>query len=316
MGRNRRDYRNSRRDRNRRERTAILLSSAFVLTALTLSGIYMRNQSRNALDDGYTMDFTKIENTAPEKSVEIAKNQKDSGVDGHSDAEREKASGNGGKATSTANQGKGTDAGKQASHTVNSTNVEHSFGKEMADDLDYMPLLEELPLEEEVMGENIPLEESAENAPIVEAEAAQEVFGHGIVESAGLIRPVEGEIMIPFSMSGSVYFPTLDQYKRNPAVIYQAPETTVVIACADSKVLDIYEDAEIGRAVKMDLGDGYEVVYGQLQEIYVTEGSEVVTGQAVGNIAAPTKYYSVEGSNLYFCLKKDGVAINPEELYR
>ena len=121
---------------------------------------------------------------------------------------------------------------------------------------------------------------------------------------------------MPYSMDSSIYFATLDQYKYNPAVIFQAEENTAVGACAEAKVLDIYEDAEIGRAVRLDLGNGYQAVYGQLKEIWVVEGAYVNPGDTIGTVSSPTKYYSVEGDNLYFALTKDGVAKNPEELFK
>ncbi|MGN1145190.1 MAG: peptidoglycan DD-metalloendopeptidase family protein, partial [Acetatifactor sp.] len=64
-----------------------------------------------------------------------------------------------------------------------------------------------------------------------------------------------------------------------------------------------------------DLGDGYQATYGQLKDISVTLNSYIDAGEALGSVAAPTKYYSVEGSNLYFQLTKDGVAINPENMF-
>jgi len=62
----------------------------------------------------------------------------------------------------------------------------------------------------------------------------------------------------------------------------------------------------------LDLGDGYQVTYGQLSEINVSEGEYVDAGDSLGIVAAPTKYYSIEGSNLYFEMTKDGVSVNPE----
>ena len=72
-----------------------------------------------------------------------------------------------------------------------------------------------------------------------------------------------------------------------------------------------YEDREIGKAVTMDLGNGYEVTYGQLDNILVSEGSYVAKGDVIAQVASPTKYYSVEGTNVYFKLTKDGVPVNP-----
>ena len=93
-------------------------------------------------------------------------------------------------------------------------------------------------------------------------------------------------------------------------------EGSQVSACAEGKVIDIFEDAQIGQAVTLDLGNGYHVTYGQLRDIGVTLGSHVNAGDVIGFVAAPTKYYSLEGSNLYFKMTKDGAAFNPENLFQ
>ena len=95
-----------------------------------------------------------------------------------------------------------------------------------------------------------------------------------------------------------------------------AEEGTSVAACAEGKVIDIFQSAEIGNAVTMDLGDGYQITYGQLQEISVSIDSYVNPGEQVGTIAAPTKYYSIEGANLYLKLTMDGTPVNPEILFQ
>ena len=61
-----------------------------------------------------------------------------------------------------------------------------------------------------------------------------------------------------------------------------------------------------GLTVTMDMGNGYEAVYGQLQDVSLEEGAMVQAGEIIGTIAEPTKYYTEEGSNLYFALTKDG----------
>ena len=43
----------------------------------------------------------------------------------------------------------------------------------------------------------------------------------------------------------------------------------------------------------------------------VLQGDVVSAGDVLGKVAAPTKYYSVEGPNVYFKLEKDGVPVNP-----
>ena len=66
----------------------------------------------------------------------------------------------------------------------------------------------------------------------------------------------------------------------------------------------------------LDLGNGYQATYGQLKDIQVAEGNYVNRGDVLAKVSAPTKYFSVEGSNLYFQLTKDGEPVNPEGLFR
>mgnify|MGYP001707895969 FL=1 len=50
----------------------MLASSAFVLAALTMTGVYMKGQNVESKDDGYTLDFTALENNADDKMQEIS----------------------------------------------------------------------------------------------------------------------------------------------------------------------------------------------------------------------------------------------------
>lgn len=61
----------------------------------------------------------------------------------------------------------------------------------------------------------------------------------------------------------------------------------------------------------MDLGNGYQAVYGQLSDLMVSQGDTVAEGTILGYVGAPTKYYSTEGSNLYFAMSKDSEPIDP-----
>lgn len=123
--------------------------------------------------------------------------------------------------------------------------------------------------------------------------------------------PVRGTVLVDYNMDETVYFPTLDQYKVSPAVAIQAVEDAPVYAAADGQVLSIEQDACTGTTVTMELGNGYQAIYGQLKDLTVAEGDTVKEGDVIGNIDSPTKYYSVEGPNLYFQMKKDGETIDP-----
>lgn len=123
--------------------------------------------------------------------------------------------------------------------------------------------------------------------------------------------PVSGNILVDYSMDQTTYFPTLDQYRLSPAISVQAEEGAPVLAAANGTVTSIEQKAQTGTTVTMDLGNGYQAVYGQLTELPVAEGDTVAEGAVIGYVGAPTKYYSKEGSNLYFAMTKDGEPIDP-----
>lgn len=125
--------------------------------------------------------------------------------------------------------------------------------------------------------------------------------------------PVRGTVLIDYNMNETVYYPTLDQYRVSPAIAVQAVEDAPVYAAADGQVLSVEQDACTGTTVTMELGNGYQAVYGQLKDLTVEAGDSVKEGEVIGNISSPTKYYSVEGPNLYFAVKKDGVPVDPFE---
>ena len=125
--------------------------------------------------------------------------------------------------------------------------------------------------------------------------------------------PLKGDVLLPYSMDATIYFPTLDQYQYNPAMVIQGNINDKVVFIAKGKITDITTNEETGCTVKQDLGDGYTAIYGQLKELTFDKGDDVECGQVVGYVSEPTKYYSVEGSNLYFAMEKDGKPIDPTE---
>ena len=266
----------------------MLASSAFVLAALTMTGIYMKGQNVESKDDGYTLDFTALENNADDKMQEISEYNEE-----HLLKEEENIP--------------GLTADNTAGNGIAAAPVTE-------DDLDYMPQEVgsghvEIPglTDQETL-----LEEAEAAIPLSESTVEKTLH---FAESDGLQQPVQSDILMHYSMDQSTYFATLDQYKYNPATIFSAEEGETVTACAQGKVTSIFENEEIGKAVTLDLGDGYEATYGQLAEIIVKENAYVNPGETIGSVAAPTKYYSAEGSNVYFALTHNGEPVNGETLF-
>jgi murein DD-endopeptidase MepM/ murein hydrolase activator NlpD len=123
--------------------------------------------------------------------------------------------------------------------------------------------------------------------------------------------PLYGTILLDYNMDQTTYFPTLDQYRMSPAIAVQSEEGAPVVAAVEGEVYSISEDPKTGTTLTMELGNGYQAIYGQLKDLTVAEGDVVTKGTTIGYVAAPTIYYSAEGTNLYFAMKKDGEPVDP-----
>ena len=135
-------------------------------------------------------------------------------------------------------------------------------------------------------------------------------------EEAGLAWPASGNVIMNYSDDKMVYFATLGQYKINDAIMIGAEEGTKVLSAAKGVVTNISENEETGVTLEMSIGGDYNLTYGQLKDLTVKKGDTVNAGQLIGHIAKPSKYYVVEGSNLYFKVTQDGKPVNPMYLLK
>lgn len=159
---------------------------------------------------------------------------------------------------------------------------------------------------------------------LIPKDTRQESASDGVTAEAGplsfsaekekLLWPVAGDIILDYSMDKSVYFSTLDQYKYNPAVIIQGGLNESVMCGAKGKVISVKTLEETGTTVTVDIGSGYQLIYGQLKELLVKEGDSLKSGTTIGHVSEPTKYYTKEGSNVYFEVRKDGKSMDPMTL--
>ena len=153
---------------------------------------------------------------------------------------------------------------------------------------------------------------SGQNGAGIQATAGK---SHNInfTEDSYILWPVNGAVIMSYSMDKTVYFQTLDQYKYNPAVIIEGAEGDQVLCGAPGIIKSIDVSAQTGTTVNVDIGNGYELLYGQLKEVPVKVGDYVEAKSVLGYVSQPTKYYSKEGCNVYFEMRKDGQPVNPVE---
>ena len=153
--------------------------------------------------------------------------------------------------------------------------------------------------------------ENQESQKDVQSTASSNTQNVWFTQESTLAWPASGATLLSFSMDHTVYFPTLEQYKYNPALIIGGTQGEVIHAAAAGVVESIEQTAQTGTTVTLDMGNGYTAVYGQLDEVAAAVGDYIAAGEEVGTLNSPTKYYSVEGPNLYFEIMKDGAPVDP-----
>ena len=308
--------RNSRRNGLGRERFLMIASAVLVLGSLTATGLWL-GRDTDSQDEGYVVDLSEIENNA---------------VTGRSDDQEGTLAEN--LAQNVPSDDLDYDPYFQETNSQKVENPDQSESKSMSEDAaekggdsqesDTKETKESAKVksgkEEEKEAskdqEKQEEEKQQETAALEEQEGAQALStamqpALTFSDSDMLLWPVVGNILVNYSMDKTVYFPTLQQYKYNPAVIIQANEGDLITAASAGKVIRVFTDPQIGNGITMELGGGYEATYGQLSNILVSEGSYVAAGDVIAEVSAPTKYFSVEGTNVYFRLTKDGEPVNP-----
>lgn len=313
----------ARRNRNgvRKERLIMLASSVLVLTALTVTGVFVQRSNKAEKED-YIVDFEAIEkgsNTVAENLMsgeELDTLFAEVGTDdldydpNFQEANSQNVENTEDKSDLSKKSGKTSDVNeesKEESDKKSDESKKESGKPEVSDKAEQKTE----DGEEGMFDESVDTALSAEEAETAEAISTTVQPTLDFKEEDGLVWPIVGDVLINYSMDKTIYFPTLQQYKYNPGIVIAASQGASISAAADGRVTSVGYDPVIGNTVVMDLGNGYELTYGQLENITVSEGSYVSVGDGIGTVASPTKYYSMEGTNVYFKLTKDGEPVNP-----
>lgn len=170
--------------------------------------------------------------------------------------------------------------------------------------------------EEEAAQREKERQEKIKKAAKKQAKAVSAKIQHKFDAEKGLLWPVEGDILLKYSMDKTVYFKTLAQYKYNPGLFIGAEVGTEVKAAADGKVTEVSKDDDYGMIVKVDLGNDYIITYGQVTDVAVKAGDEVKEGDVIAKVSEPTKYYAEEGTHLYLQVNQGEESVDPLLLLR
>lgn len=124
--------------------------------------------------------------------------------------------------------------------------------------------------------------------------------------------PVQGEIVLPYSVEQAVYDPTLEQYRTNDTLCIAAEAGSTVTASANGVVAEVKEDEENGKTLVLEHENGWRTTYGPLTEENLPKtGETVAQGETIGTVAEPTKYQVALGSHLVFSMEQNGESVDP-----
>ena len=131
----------------------------------------------------------------------------------------------------------------------------------------------------------------------------------------GFALPVGGLAITPFSGDRLVFYETTKDFRTHNGLDFKADDGEDVFAVSEGTVTDVSDNSILGKTVTIDHGNGLETVYSCLAETCVNTGESVLKGDILGTCGAPVGAEASLGTHLHFEVKRDGVKINPEELF-
>ena len=132
------------------------------------------------------------------------------------------------------------------------------------------------------------------------------------------VRPVDGEIVKPWSDGELVFSETLGDYRVHNGIDIAASVGTKVRAMADGVIADIYDDDLLGRVVEIAHADGTVGRYCNLQQAGlsgITAGASVKMGDVIGGVGESALGESAEQPHLHLEVERQGQHIDPQQLF-
>ncbi|MCL1935010.1 MAG: M23 family metallopeptidase [Defluviitaleaceae bacterium] len=130
-------------------------------------------------------------------------------------------------------------------------------------------------------------------------------------EGSVMLWPVMGEVLMEYSSDQFVFDTTLNLYRTHDSINISAEVGDNVRAAAEGRVVNVFHERRYGNSVTIDHGNGWATTYNQLENIEVSPGDIVSTGQIIGQVSEPTIFTSGLGENIGFRVTYHNDTINP-----
>lgn len=134
----------------------------------------------------------------------------------------------------------------------------------------------------------------------------KEAMGKSVLAGKMLI-PVSGKVVREFGLNKD---PMDNMDRFHHGVDIAASPGTPVKSAISGNVVKVGSDAQHGRYVLMNHGDGIYTLYAGIANIKVTEGQTVRAGEMIGEVA---KTGDIKGGGLHFEVREKGALVDPLE---
>ena len=142
----------------------------------------------------------------------------------------------------------------------------------------------ELPVGSEV-GEQQLAEQSGESEELAANDASGQNANQDSIQNTEQAASDEVAEVAGQTSLVSMNYPTLEEYKVCPAIMVQAKPGDAVLAPADGVISKIAANEEIGTYLCVTLGDEYQAIIGNMDNVSVAEGDYVLKGTVLGGLA-------------------------------
>lgn len=131
------------------------------------------------------------------------------------------------------------------------------------------------------------------------------------------------EVIVPFyseeatdkeKQAALVYFNNFYYPNNGVSLAKESGESFEVVASLSGTVTEAKKDSTLGYIVTIDHNHGITTHYQSLEELQVEEGMTVKQGDVIG-YAGNNLFHKDAGTHLYFELRTDDVAVDPESYF-
>ena len=142
------------------------------------------------------------------------------------------------------------------------------------------------------------------------------VFATKYEEKLIFSKPLDGQIQKIYSPDKVVFSKTLNKWKTHDGIDIEAQEGTLVLSMEKGEVINVYDDALLGKTIVISHIAGYYSQYSNLDEnVFVSIGDKVVKGQRIGRIGKTAKSEFLDNSHLHLAVYLGEKSVDPTYIF-